>query len=195
MSGVSRIVLISTIILISLAVGVYGAFYAISTGSHMNSSVACGQWWTNKVVGSVDADARTRAYVAKIGLLALAPEETTYYHLYDADGEPISSDFIYEIRGKDIPARWWSITLYGKDHFFVPNEENRFSVKSTQIERKADGSFVIYLQRAFHEGNWIPLGQGQDMSLTLRMYNPPPDIRNRLDQLDLPTIHKIRRAP
>ncbi len=160
----------------------------------MGSSVASGRWWTNIAVGSVHADARTRAYVAKIGLLALAPEETTYYHLYDANGEPISSDFVYQLRGKDIPARWWSITVYGEDNFLVPNEENKFSVKSSQIEREADGSFVVYLSRAHREGNWIPLGEGQNMSLLLRLYNPPADIRQRLDKLDLPSIQKIGEA-
>jgi len=194
MSGTSKVVTSGTIILISVALGIYTAFDSVSLGSHMSSSVTSGGWWTNSVVGSVHADARTRAYVSIIGLLALAPEETTYYHLYDANGEPISSDFVYELRGNQIPARWWSITLYGEDHFLVPNEENRYSVKSTQIQREADGSFVVYLSREPHEGNWISLGDAQNMSLSLRMYNPPPDIRQRLDNLDLPTIHKTGKS-
>ncbi|NOY17680.1 MAG: DUF1214 domain-containing protein [Gammaproteobacteria bacterium] len=194
MSGTAKIVISSIIILISIALGIYVAFNSIALGSHMSSSVTSGSWWTNTVVGSVHADARTRAYVAKIGLLALAPEETTYYPLYDVDGEPISSDFVYELRGNQIPARWWSITLYGEDHFLVPNKENRYSVKSTQIEREVGGGFVVYLSREPHKGNWISLGNAQNMSLSLRMYNPPPDIRQRLDKLDLPTIHKIGKA-
>ncbi len=194
MSVFSKILVSSTVIVASAGLGVIAAFNSVATGSHMGASVASGRWWTNTVVGSVNADARTRAYVARIGLLALAPEETTYYHLYDANGEAISSDFVYELHGRNIPARWWSITLYGEDHFLVPNEESRYSVKSTQIERETDGSFIVRLSREPQDGNWISLGDGQNMSLSLRMYNPPPGIREKLDRLDLPTIRKTGEA-
>ena len=191
-----RLVVVAAVVLASGGVGVYLALQSLLPGSNVASFVRSGLWVTSTVTGSSKADLHTRAYVARIGLLALAPEETTYYHAYaDEHGDPLSSDYIYEVRGKDIPARWWSITLYNFDSFLIPNTDDRYSVKSTTLKREPDGSFVIYLSRQPHDGNWIATDHGHGMSLALRMYNPPDDIRQKLDKLDLPIIRKVGRAP
>lgn len=194
MASITKMLISMAVVLASTALGVYLAHNSIAIGARMESSVFSGNWSTNTVIGSVHADPRTRAYIAKMGLLALSPEETTYYHLYDYNGEAISSDYVYEIRGDKIPARWWSITAYGDDSFLIENTQKKYSVQSSQIIREPDGSFVIRISREPYAGNWISLGHAKKVSLLLRLYDPPPEIRQKLDGLELPVIHKIGEA-
>lgn len=185
---------------LSLALGVIvaaafaGAVIAkssIYTEAKVGTFVRNGVWYTDKF-GAEDATALTRAYVAVVGLLALSREETVYYLAHmDEAGEPISSDHVYEIVGSDLPARWWSITLYDADHFLTPNAEGVYSVRSTDMTRESDGSFRVILSKEKREGNWIPMGEGQNMSLLLRMYNPEPQVLDHLADLKLPAIRRV----
>ncbi len=180
----------------AVAAGAFGgamiARSSIYTEADVGSFIHNGVWYTDRGFGSKDATALTRAYVAVVGLLALSREETIYYLAHtDESGDPISSDHAYEITGIGLPARWWSITLYDADHFLTPNAEGRYSVRATDMEREADGSFRIILSREEMTGNWIPMGEGRDMSLLLRMYNPEPQVLGRLAEIDLPTIRKV----
>lgn len=177
------------------AAAVGGAIYAkssIYTEADVRTFIHNGPWYTDKGFGNEDAAALTRAYVAVVGLLALSREETVYYLAHtDEAGEPISSDSVYEISGGDLPTRWWSITLYDADHFLTPNDEGRYSVRGTDIERESDGTFRVVLSKEPKTGNWIPMGEGRNMSLLLRMYNPEPQVLDQLAEIDLPTIRKV----
>lgn len=166
------------------------AFKDVQTQARAGSFIDNGNWYTDRYFGSTQASAKVRAYVAIVGLLALSKKETVYYMLHTTDdGHSIQPDGIYEIVGTDLPARWWSITLYNDDHFLVPNEYNKYSVRASDINK--DGSFKIILSKEPQEGNWIPLGDGKDMSLILRLYNPESWVVDDLDTIKLPSIRKI----
>lgn len=164
---------------------------SVYTEAKVGTFIHNGVWYTDNF-GGEDATPLTRAYAAVVGLLALSRKETVYYLAHtDEAGEPISSDNVYEIVGDDLPARWWSITLYDADQFLTPNAEGKYSVRSTDMIREPDGSFRVILSRQKREGNWIPMGEGQNMSLVLRMYNPDPQALDRLADIDLPLIRKV----
>lgn len=170
------------------------SIYTEATEAKVRTFVHNGVWYTDKSFGNKDATALTRAYVAVGGLLALSREETVYYLAHtDEGGDPISSGHVYEIAGTDMPARWWSITLYNADRFLTPNPQGKYSVKGTDITRDKDGSFRIVLSREARTGNWIPMGEGENMSLLLRMYNPEPQVRERLADIELPVIRKVEK--
>ena len=59
---------------------------------------------------------------------------------------------------------FWSITLYNKNHFFAPNEIDRFSLgaKSKQLPYEADGSLGFPMQSKV-----IVVPAGKEMSGTL----------------------------
>lgn len=157
-----------------------------------NAFIRNGAWFTTRYAGSADADARTRAVVAATGLLALPREETVYFRAHqDDEGQPISSQHDYIVVGKPLPARWWSLTLYDGDNFLNRDATGPNSVKSPTIVLEPDGSFKIILSRNPHDENWIDMGTGENMSLSLRVYNPEPSL---VENLETAAMFSVKRA-
>lgn len=193
---------VTTIVLALAALAVLAFSFSIGKGmawksagakASLGESTVNGQWTTNKNIGSQHADAALRARVAVIGLLALSRKETTYFQAdKDDHGDLMRADGVYEIVMRDLPARWWSITAYGADHFLIPNAADRYSVKGTEVDRAADGTIRITVGGPQQPSNWLPLGDGEgEVTLTLRMYNPDPEAVENLDALELPAIRRV----
>jgi len=124
----------------------------------------------------------SRTAVAKSNILVNAPNETKYYYQdLDGTGVRLNGGNRYTVTfAKDLtpPVRgFWSLTLYDAQHFFVPNEINRFSLgtKNNTLKLSADGSLTIYVQAdspaEAQRDNWLPAPKG-DFSLYVRAYWP-----------------------
>jgi hypothetical protein len=157
------------------------------------SGVQNGAWGTNLAAGSTTANPYVRAWVAEHGLLALSQSETLYFHAYfDDNGERLLGNCDYRIEGKAPDARWWSITVYAEDDFLIPNDQRRYSWSSSELTLDPDGRFIIYLSKTLKEGNWLPTGEAEGLSLSLRLYNPGSIYcdKENLKTVDLPHIIK-----
>jgi hypothetical protein len=87
-------------------------------------------------------------------------------------------------KGEMPPAQaFWSITMYDKDYFFVPNPINRYTVSSrNKFKANADGSVDLYVQHDSpgkdKQENWLP-APSDEFVLMMRMYWPkekPPSL-------------------
>ena len=135
--------------------------------------------------------ADTSAVVAVGALLALSRSETIYFIAgQDDDGETLRGNCRYVVTGRDVPARWWSVTAYAGDHFLIPNAENRWSYSDRSVTRDADGGFRLTLSRDRAEGDWLPTGQAERLVLLLRLYNPGPAVAADPGAAVLPSIRK-----
>ena len=173
-------------IVLGLASAYAGIFWMRSGDAQIHN----GPWQTNLLTGSATADPYLRTYVAVVGILALNKNETIYYEAnHDSAGEPFDGKCSYRIDGKDPDARWWSITVYGTDHFLLPNQAKRYSVTKNNVVRSADGSFSVRLSTTRDEGNWIATSEN-GFEVTLRLYNPGESVRARPDAVPLPSITK-----
>lgn len=176
---------------IALALGLASVHYAVRRGL-AGGEVANGSWRTSFVTGSTDADPYTRARVAVGGLLALAPSETVYFTAErDGEGRPLDARCDYRLEGEELPARWWSVTLYGADQFLVANDAGRFSFSQTTLAREPGGSWAVLVSSEPQPGNWLPSGRAGasgPFSLTLRLYNPEPPVYEKPESLALPRI-------
>jgi hypothetical protein len=160
----------AAVLVIGIAAGLGSALLAVASG---RGEVRSGVWATSLTYGSAEADIYTRARVALFGLLALAREQTVYYTAArDASGELLSGDCTYIVRGRDLDARWWSITAYGPDSHLIPNEAGIYSYSKTSAVREADGSYVIRISAEPQPGNWLPVKRGERFDMTARLYNP-----------------------
>ena len=122
-----------------------------------------------------------RAIIAQFGLGANLPEDAIYpANLGDESGKPLDGTNQYTLhfdKGATPPVgAFWSITLYDKDGFQVPNALNRFAVSSwMNLKQNADGSLDLYVQNGSpgkeREGNWLPAPNGA-FNLTMRLYGP-----------------------
>ncbi len=180
-------------VLVALVLGMGSALLLIRAGG-LGGQIVSGPWETDLTIGSKEADPYTRARVAVAGLLALNRDETIYFTAArDGDGEALRISCSYKIEGTDPPARWWSITLYGEDHYLVPNPQEHYSYGGETIARNEDGSFTIMVGPGEMDGNWIPTGQGDanaTFTLTLRLYNPDESAARNPSGIVLPQIAK-----
>lgn len=180
-------------VLVALVLGAGSAVLLVRSGG-LGAQTATGPWETDLTIGSMEADPYTRARVAVAGLLALNRNETIYFTAgRDGGGERLRVSCGYRIEGTDPPARWWSITLYGDDHFLVSNPQQRYSYGGETVARNEDGSFTIAVGPNETDGNWIPTGDGltgDTFTLTLRLYNPDENAARNPSGIVLPQIAK-----
>ncbi|WP_420561225.1 DUF1214 domain-containing protein [Tepidicaulis sp.] len=168
-----------------------GSTALILKSNTLTGGVRSGSWGTNLAIGSEEAGLYTRAIVAVYGLLALSKEETIYYTAgTDDSGAPLSGDCTYRLEGKDLDARWWSITAYGPDSFLMDTGADHYSVSQTSIAKESDGSFTVRVSAKPQEGNWLPVKAGQSFDVMARFYNPGPAIYESPETAPLPAIVK-----
>jgi len=129
-----------------------------------------------------------RALVTAIGLGANRPQDAVYP---TSEGPTILSSYTGEKKyvmhfdkGQLPPVNgFWSLTMYDKDYFFVPNPINRYSISARQdLKPNPDGSVNLYIQNESpgpdQESNWLPAPKDKFI-LMLRLYWPketPPSI-------------------
>jgi hypothetical protein len=131
-----------------------------------------------------------RALVTAIGLGANRPQDAVYP---TSEGPSVASSYTGEKKyvmhfekGQLPPAQgFWSLTMYDKDYFFVPNPINRQSISARQnLKPNADGSVDLYIQNespgADKESNWLPAPKDKFI-LMMRLYWPDETAPSILD--------------
>jgi hypothetical protein len=75
------------------------------------------------------------------------------------------------------PARYWRISMYDIEGFFVSNPANRFGIgnMAEKLESDADGGLTIYIQNESpgkdKEANWLPCPK-DGFFMVMRLYQP-----------------------
>jgi hypothetical protein len=121
-----------------------------------------------------------RTGTAKSNIFDNQPNETQYFYTDDdSSGASLDGDSSYEITfapGQEPPVDgFWSLTLYNAQHFFNPNDMNRYSLgtKNDGLKRNPDGSLTLYAGATSpgedKEANWLPAPRGP-FSLYIRAY-------------------------
>jgi hypothetical protein len=142
-------------------------------------------WGLNSNIGRYGTDYLTRAITAWGGLGALPPEDAIYTGTaVDNSGNPLTGGHRYVLHFDKTgfpPVRaFWSVTLYDRDGYFVPNPLNRFGLGDRDTLRyNSDGSLDLYIQQhkpeQQMEANWLPAPNGV-FNLSLRLYWPKPEV-------------------
>lgn len=160
--------------------GVHDALAQITTFDPPFVPHVNGWRWT-KDTGRFGTAYLYRAFIANTLLAANLPEDAVYPETsVDANGAPLSGLRKYTIHfaaGNLPPANaFWSLTLYGPDHFLVPNPIDRYTLRDTNLKRNADGSIDVTIGHdppAGDQSNWLPAPVGPFV-VTLRLYWPQP---------------------
>ena len=176
-----------------LAAVVTGVLSAKPVMTYMVDRLAIrnGPWRTSAGVGSADANLYERAAVAVAGLYGLAKEEMIYYTAFtDSDGQDLEGRCDYTLRGRPFPARWWSLTMYGADHYLVGNSANIYSRHANNLEFEPDRNYLMQVSAQAKPHNWLPAPADGEFSITLRLYNPQAAILENLGTAELPSIQR-----
>lgn len=187
---------LSFLLIIVLGLGT-GAGISILLLNHwvkgQESTEKNGCWRTVSTLGT-NVGLIDRARVSVSGLFALSKKEVVYFiGSHDENGDPLMADKNYIIEGKDMDARFWSITAYASDFFLIPNPEKIFSFNDSNVDYGENRQFKIHLSPKKQEGDWLPTGnKKQRIYLNLRLYNPSPSISDNLETTPLPIIKEIK---
>jgi hypothetical protein len=75
---------------------------------------------------------------------------------------------------------FWSLTMYDKDGYFVPNPLRRYAARDSLLKKNRDGSVDILLQADSpakdRQANWLPAPKSGPFTLLLRMYWPKESV-------------------
>jgi hypothetical protein len=122
-----------------------------------------------------------RAALAMVGLGSNPPEDAIYPLAFtDGDGSPLHGDHDYRLRfhAHELPpvGAFWSLTLYDRDGFQVPNPLNRSALGDRDpLRYEPDGSLDLIIRHkdpgGEHQSNWLPCPRGP-FTLFLRLYEP-----------------------
>jgi hypothetical protein len=98
----------------------------------------------------------------------------------DVNGQPLTGKRKYRLHfpaGQLPPARYWRISMYDLDGFFVGNPLRRYGIgnMAEKLKPNPDGSLTIYIQNESpgkaKEVNWLPAPK-EGFFLMMRMYQP-----------------------
>lgn len=139
-------------------------------------------WSTQRNGAQFGVDYLTRTACARANIFVNKPNETKYiYQDRDVDGARLNGSNKYTVtikKGQLPPVKgFWSLTVYNKEHFFSPNELNRYSLgtKNKNLQFDADGSLTLYVQNTSpgesKKNNWLPTPKDA-FSLYIRCYWP-----------------------
>jgi hypothetical protein len=147
-------------------------------------------WMFFPKTGLYDTGYRNRALITWYGLGANRPQDAVYP---TSEGPDIIAKYngahkyaMHFNKGELPPANgFWSITMYDKNYFFVPNAINRYTVSSrSKFTANADGSIDVYVQKDSpgkdKEANWLP-APADEFVLMMRLYWPSEKSPSLLD--------------
>lgn len=156
---------------------------------HFKQMTPVNGWMFMTQTGLYGTDYVQRALITAIGLGANRPQDA----IYPTGGKATDGDafdgaskkyVVHFDKGQMPPVNgFWSLTMYDKDYFFVPNPLNRYTLSQrNKFNTNPDGSIDLYLQAdspgKAKEANWLPAPKAQFIPM-LRLYWPketPPSI-------------------
>ena len=140
-------------------------------------------WMFPKNVGTYGKNYAERSYINLGGIWANTKNEATYFiGRIDNNGKILNGSTTYSITfpKNKLPQNqvryFWSIVATDATEFHViPNKLNKYIInKQTNLQANKDGSVTIViaasLPAGIPESNWLPTKEGQNFSLTYRLY-------------------------
>lgn len=110
----------------------------------------------------------------------------------DDRGKPLRARCSYRISGPPPAARWWSVTAYADDYFLFDAPNQQYSLNATTAVLDAQGHFALATGPQEMPGTyWLPTPGDRGVVLTLRLYNPLPELQANPGGLVPPAITPV----
>lgn len=176
----------------------------VEMGLHLKKQPTTNGWlYFTEGVGNFGTDFLTRGMACFLGPGWNRPSDAIYpLTLKDADGKKYDGakhNYVMRFEKGQLPPvdGFWSVTLYDKSMFFVPNAIDRYTLSQRdKLIENADGSIDIHIQAespgAAKEANWLPAPKGEFV-MCLRMYGPAESTPSILDgSWEPPPIKRVQ---
>lgn len=174
--------------------GLGSSWYMVEAGSLLTTR-SIGPWviWTAEA--RPDADPYTQAHFARSSSLNLSTSVAgTYTARTDSDGLRLHSSCEYAIEGEDLPADWWSLSVFDERGRLIANPARRYTFTSDTVALDADGTFKVALAREARPGNWLPTAGAGRLVLVLKVltYNAATAAQiTDSDEITPPVIRRV----
>jgi hypothetical protein len=180
---------------IALVVGLGSAWHMVDQGSAL-TTLRDGPWTAWYAAGDPKADPYTKARVARSGRLPIVSTTAMeFLARTDAEGEPLESGCHYRVRVPQVPALWWSLSLYDGEGRLIDNPADRHAFSSKNVLPVSDGTARIALAPSPRAGYWLPTGADSNLMLVFRVFRPydtadlgsgemPVEILPRIERVD-----------
>ena len=157
-------------------------------------------WVLNLDTGRYGTDYLNRAAATYFFVGANLPEDAVYPNTTkDGDGQLFDAANQYTLtfpQGELPPAKtFWSLTMYDKDGYLVPNAIKRQSISDrSKTKLGKDGSLTIYIQADSpgpdKEADWLPTPEKGAFKMYLRLYTPEQKVLD--DQWAPPAVKRVK---
>jgi hypothetical protein len=187
-------------LLLALGLGL-GSAWLVLNGDPPFGGRKLGPWLTWPKLGSPEADPYMRAIVARRGDVPLAVGEgLTFVAEKDNSGRSLDSACAYRVGSVTPQARLWTMTIHpsggaSPSEVAAMSELGRSGFTSSEILRRPDDGFDIFLSKDLSAGNWLQLRTEGAFSLVLRLYDLVGAAGANLDADELPTIERLECGP
>lgn len=151
-----------------------------------------GGWRFDALTGTTPSGPYERAMIARREPMAAVQKDVLMFtRAEDETGRPLNESCVYELSGAQLPARWWSVTIYARDDRLPRNSDHAFSVDSTRIDADRNWSARVAALRG-DAINWISSANARrGYVLALRLYQPRQSARAHPERLTLPQIRTL----
>ncbi len=165
-----------------------GMTWVMSARENGFSALDIGAWRGWPRSGTFDADPYARASFARSGELPIGiAEGIAFVASSDDQGRAIDGRCITRIKGKLLPARFWTLTIYDGRGRLIENPAARYGFTSTEVVFDADGDVDIWLSPRVHSGNWLPTGENERIVAIIRLYDTPTGVA-RSETAQMPRV-------
>lgn len=147
-----------------------------------------GVWRAWPRSGTLDADPYARANFARSGELPLGLSEgIAFIATADQQRHPLDGRCVIRIKGRLLPARFWTLTIYDDRGRLIENPASRYGFTSTEVIYDADGSVDIRISPRASSGNWLPSGERDRIVAIFRLYDMPTGVA-RSEAAEMPRV-------
>lgn len=154
-----------------------------------------GPWVPSPEAGAATTDSYTRARVALCCLMAPTRKEVVVYRAdRDSTGKPLRANCTYQVIGRPLSARWWSLTVYGSDLFLIETKHGRYSANAGTAKPGDTGQFTVEISSKQTGGAWLPTKGNGPITLLLRAYSPAATLAANPAGAALPSIRPVGRC-
>lgn len=142
--------------------------------NHITQSNDTSKFFLSPYEGGGDFD---RAAGVLAGQLGTQSRYVQYGIIKDSNGKD-SYEYIVPKEGLVKNDKgYWTLTIYsGKDHYLIPNKDNKYHISSYNAKANADGTYTIRINPEGTGENAIPT-KGVDFYGLFRVYEPVKDLK------------------
>lgn len=181
--------------MLAISCGIAVAVYRIASIESSKAFFTNCSWMGSRAL-ALGEDKLITAQVTVFALFALPGKEAIYlFARRDEQNEMMNSENDYTITGNvnQINAKYWSITVYGKDLYLVANKDNRYSFNNSTLQTDSAGNFTITLSHNKKGVNWLPTPDHARFNMVMRIYKGESDFLSKLETTSLPVIKRATK--